>query len=117
VTNSNRCVACDGLTQLAGYYVEDVSDTGVCGQCGATEEVFDPQLLELYTGLSFSAAFVHAHLPRLMHYRDRVLSWADVGAEIARHAVTGECVGHACQAYANRPWRFGVAPAPVPPQC
>ena len=83
-------------------------ETGDCSHCKKFGEVVDLDLLALYAGLGFDAEFIHAHLPRLRMYGNKLLSLEDIGKEIARHAIFGPCRELLpCSGYGDRPWQFG----------
>jgi hypothetical protein len=86
-------------------------ETGLCDVCRGEEssfgEVVDLGLLDLYSGMGFSPEFVHSHLPRLRRYHNKTITLADIGREIARHAIFGPCrTDLPCSGYGDRPWRF-----------
>jgi len=58
------------------------SDTGRCNACGYLKDVFDLDLVGLYTGMGLSADFVWKHLPRLRSYENKTLSMEDIGLQV-----------------------------------
>lgn len=106
---TNTCESCitgQGIESSATRPGPLLFDTGVCDTCGATADVADLDLVDLYRGLGLTDEFVHAHLPRLRRSPHAELTWKQIGSEVARHARFGECASHPCQGYSHRPWQF-----------
>lgn len=60
-----------------------LSDVGECGGCGAVVDVYDIDLVDLYTGLDLSPEFVWKELPRLRCTPSGVIGFREIG-EIIR---------------------------------
>jgi hypothetical protein len=64
--NPNRCASCleaSGTALPAGGF--EVADTGLCGCCGAIDEVFDLALLDRYFAAGATPNEIYMNLPRL----------------------------------------------------
>lgn len=102
--NPNVCDMCESESHNKLLY-----DTSICGICGHTMECYDQELMDLYIGIGFSPEFISGHLPRLRYSSDGELTMFEIGKEISRHVVSGECNEHPCQGYAisvREKWTF-----------
>jgi hypothetical protein len=92
-------------------YSDLVFETGSCCYCGKPCcEVVDVELINFYFSMGFDTEFIHPHLPRLRKYISYTITMEDIGREISRHIVSGECGGKgSCQGYtveSRLNWKF-----------
>lgn len=101
---------CENCLQDDHPFSNELFETGACHFCDKKMiDVIDVELVKFYKSIGFTDDFIYGHLPRLRDNPSYQLTMEDIGKEIGRHIVFGDCTTHDCQGYASRnQWKFSV---------